>query len=278
MIAVLARPTLGDENFYSRWEGLGMSVTANPNPDAQIAVIDHDVIVSHGFFSQLPGVRVIVTPNTAHTHIAWTPVGTKILSLKGKQDFLKNVRSVSELTFQLILKMLRDPSDCHTLNGKTIGIIGCGRIGQHVLEVANAFQMKCRVIDKYSTKEEWERTFRFSNIISIHLNECLENNGIVSKEYLSLLRPDSYLVNTARGSVLDEKHLAHMLETGKIKKAAVDVIQDHEALNEKVPNLFISPHVGGRTFEDRIKTDEFMVKQLKDWIQSEGSSPKLYPW
>lgn len=150
------------------------------------------------------------------------------------------------------------------LSGKTLGIVGAGRIAQAVAKIANGFNMK---VIYYSRTEKPEMETKFNatflplaelmsnaDIISLHLPLTQETKGLISKEMLNKMKPDSIIINTARGEILDEKHLISMLKNNKIFAAGFDVYENEPNINPELfglENVMLLPHLGSATIETR---------------------------
>ena len=144
------------------------------------------------------------------------------------------------------------------LEGKTLGIIGLGRLGSHVASIAKAFRMrviawsqnltpeKCAAAGvEYATKEE---LFRQSDIITIHMRLSPRSTGLVGARDLALMKPTAYIVNTSRGPLIDETALVEALRAGQIAGAGLDAFDveplpvDHPF--RKLENTVVTPHLG----------------------------------
>jgi glycerate dehydrogenase len=139
--------------------------------------------------------------------------------------------------------------------GRTIGIVGFGRIGRRVGEIASAFKMKVLANDVVHANPppyafEWREIpelFAGSDVVTLHCNLTAENTGMVNKALLARMKPTAYLINTSRGPLIKDADLAEALQQHKIAGAAVDVVTtepippDNPLL--KAPNLTITPHV-----------------------------------
>lgn len=266
----LATPTVGDSDFYSRWERIGMVEADFEKPEyrqfVDVLVVDHRVTVTDALLNEFPKLKFICSANTAHTHIKSNLADRQIelVTLKGEDEFLTGVKSVSEFAMHLILTLARPTNQPgFLLNGKTLGIVGNGRIGKQLAFIAkNGFCMRVLTVDKGTSEEGWTKLFSTCDVISLHLSEEPSTKGIVSKKYLNLMQRHAYLVNTARGSILDERHLVSMLREGLIAGAALDVIHDVETFQCDVDSLIVTDHIAGNTLDDRIRTDEFIVSKL----------------
>lgn len=151
--------------------------------------------------------------------------------------------------------------------GKTIGIIGFGRIGQAVAKRATGFDMKILYYDtapvpteveqKYNaTYKSLDELLKESDYISIHVPLVKETYHLISDREFSLMKPTAYLINTSRGPVVDEKALVRALKEKKIAGAALDVFENEPAVEPElihIPNTVLVPHIGSATIETRTK-------------------------
>lgn len=256
------KPTPGDPRFFERWTEV--SPFTDKLDQATILLTDHHHPITEELLGKAHRVKYVVSPNTGHTHLRFDPEahGIQIISLRGETLFLSEVRSVAEFTISLMLRLCRplDGEIGSILCNKRLGIVGFGRIGKQLSIMASGFGMQISHVDKDSPEWSWNLLFQRSDFISIHLPECSETRGKIGKKLLSLMKPSSYLINTARPSVLDETALAQLLAEEKIKGAALDV-SDQQWID--FPQVIVSPHVAGFTLEDRVKTDEFCLEKLK---------------
>jgi glyoxylate reductase len=144
------------------------------------------------------------------------------------------------------------------LAGKVYGVVGYGRIGQAVAERARAFGMDVIFYDVVNTNDPAYRPLDTllaeSDVISVHVPLNPATRQLLNAERLARIKPGAYLINMARGPVLDEAALVEALESRKLAGAALDVFEDeprvHPALL-KMENVHLSPHIGGGTHESR---------------------------
>lgn len=200
----------------------------------------------------------IVSPTTGTNHIdvgAAQQKGIEILSLYGETQFLKGITATAELTWALLLSLVRKVSAAHVsvleakwqrdlfygheLKGKTLGIVGYGRLGSMVAIYGRAFGMSVVAFDRHNgaghtaevsflgLREVLER----SDVVSIHLPLADDTRGLFSSERFEEMKPGSILINTARGEIVDEKALISALAGGKIAGAAVDVLAQETSLD-----------------------------------------------
>ena len=263
LIEIWLKPTPGDARFYERWEEVGER-TENPR-EAEALVVGHDRVVTDDVLGARPKLRYIISPVTGHTHLCYSKAvfpDVKVLSLQGETEFLRGVMSVSEFVLRQMLAMARPKHGTgRLLNGKTLGIVGFGRIGKQVSLLAHAFGMRVFHVDQESPLWAWHMLFKQSDFVSIHLPETEETHGKVSRELIGMMKRDAFLINTARASVVDQAALMEALRKRAIAGAALDLWEGEE--NFDGCNAHLSHHVAGSTVEDRIRTDEFMVEKLK---------------
>jgi hypothetical protein len=175
----------------------------------------------------------------------------------------------------------------HRIYGKRLGIIGMGRIGQAVARRAKAFGLQIhyhnrkRRVRPASIEEELEATYWESldqmlarmDIVSVNCPHTPATYHLLSARRLKLLKPDAYIVNTARGEVIDENALARMIEAGEIAGAGLDVFEHEPAVNPKLLKLgarrkvVLLPHMGSATIEGRIDMGEKVIINIKTFIR-----------
>tara|TARA_B100000315_G_C14555797_1_gene578068 strand:+ start:455 stop:1429 length:975 start_codon:yes stop_codon:yes gene_type:complete len=258
--------------------------------------------------------KVIVSATTGLNHIdivAANKLGIDVLSLKNETDFLKTVTSTAEHTWGLILALLRklpqsvdsvkqgewerDRFKGEELKGKTIGIVGYGRLGKIVASYAKVFRMKV-VINSPDIEDDIDEEFEIrpldyllanSDIVTIHVPLNNETRNLIDRNKLKRLKKEAYLINTSRGEVVDEVALLDNLNEEKIAGAALDVLcgetysqygdsgwPGNDLLIEYArnnSNLLITPHIGGATIDGMEATEIFMANKLKDYLANQKS-------
>ncbi|MEM6282526.1 MAG: phosphoglycerate dehydrogenase [Chloroflexota bacterium] len=186
-----------------------------------------------------------------------------------------NAKSVAELTLNLMLNLLRPVilaaadtraggwirTHGESLSGKTVGLIGLGAIGREVVSRLQGFDCHIMAFDvTYDEafvaqhniqKATVEALLPQSDFVSLHVPVLDATRGMVNSDFLAQMKPGSYLVNTARGELVDEAALVNALESGHLKGAAIDAFQseppgdDHPLL--KLPQVIPTPHMGAHT-------------------------------
>jgi len=183
--------------------------------------------------------------------------------------------STTEITFGLMLDVMRRISYSdqavrrgewplvlgYVLKGKTLGILGLGKIGTEVAAIARAFGMKViawgpTLTQERATKSEatfmpLEDVLRNADVVSVHLKLSDDSKSLLNDKRLRLMKPSAYLVNTARGAIIDEAALAHLLKEKTIAGAALDVfVEEPLAKNHpltQLDNVVLTPHLGWPT-------------------------------
>ena len=225
----------------------------------------------------LPRLRLLVTTGMRNASIdveAATRLGIVVAGTEGLAP------PTVELTWALILAAVRriPQEDRATregrwqtslgtgLHGKTLGVIGLGRLGSQVAAIGRAFGMRLlgwsqnltaeRAAECGATRVTKEALLERSDVVTIHLQLSTRTRGLIGAADLARLKPTAYLVNTSRGPIVDEAALAEALQAGKIAGAAIDVYGE-EPLPPRHPflsldNLVLSPHLGYVTFENYV--------------------------
>ena len=202
-----------------------------------------------------------------------------------------NTLAVAELTMGLILALARNiaPADASMkqgkweksrfsgigVSGKTLGIIGFGRIGQAVATRAAAFGMRVVANQHRPTPELYLEAgvepldlydlLAQSDFVSVHVPGRPENDGLIDAEVLAAMQPTAYLLNTARGSVVDEEALLAALDSGQIAGAALDVWSTEPAVDNPLalrPDVLALPHLGASTGDAQTSAAEDVARQL----------------
>lgn len=169
------------------------------------------------------------------------------------------------------------------VESKTLGIVGLGKLGSKVAGIAQAMGMKtlawssnltpeacAKVGVTYATKEE---LFAKSDIVTIHVVLSERSRGLVSREDLARMKPSAYLINTARGPIVDEAALLDMLQAKTIAGAALDTFS-HEPLPldsplRKLGNVVITPHLGYVTEDNYARMFSDMIEDIGSWLKGE---------
>jgi glyoxylate reductase len=174
----------------------------------------------------------------------------------------------------------------HRIFGKRLGIVGMGHIGQAVARRAKAFGLQIHYHNRRPVAEEVEQELEATywesldqmlarmDIISVNCPHTPATYHLLSARRLKLIKPQAYIVNTARGEVIDENALTRMIETGAIAGAGLDVFEHEPAINPKLlasDRIIALPHMGSATIEGRIDMGEKVIINIKTFL--DGHSP-----
>jgi len=166
---------------------------------------------------------------------------------------------------------------------KTIGIIGYGNMGQAFARRLSGFGCKVLAYDKYKTgysdsfceAANMQKLYNEVDILSLHIPLTAETKKMVNRDYLDRFKKNIVLINTSRGEIVSQKDLVELLETGKVKGAALDVLEN-EKLKEltpaelkivnklfQYPNVIFTPHIAGWTVESHVKINLTLINKIK---------------
>ena len=183
----------------------------------------------------------------------------------------------------------------HRIWGKRLGIIGMGRIGQAVARRARAFGLQIHYHNRRRVaaqiEEELGATYWESldqmlarvDIVSVNCPHTPATYHLLSARRLKLLRPDAYVVNTARGEVIDENALIRMVSAGEIAGAGLDVFEHEPAANPKLVKLaregkiVLLPHMGSATVEGRVDMGEKVIINIKTFMDGHKPPDRVLP-
>lgn len=238
-----------------------------------------------------PKLRFIDVAFTGVDHIPLDVARERSIAVSNASGYA--TQAVAELTIGFIIDLLRSVDAAQTrcregatkaglpanlLAGKTVGIVGAGVIGKRVAELAHAFgchtlahnrrPVNDPAIDESVTLDE---LLRRSDIVTLHCPLTAETKGLIGAEQLAAMKPTAYLVNTARGPVVDADALAEALREGRIAGAACDVFDQEPPLAADCPllhcpNILVTPHIGFYTAESMVERADIVFKNLYAWL------------
>ena len=232
--------------------------------------------------------NIIFSPTTGKNHIQIKNKGIEIITLLSIKKKIQKIQSTSELTWGLILnltrkiipaskknflkKLNREKYIGNDLLGKTILIIGYGRIGKQLSKFAKAFGMKIKIFElKYNQSKNYlYKLLSISDVVVLCINLNRNNKKYFDKKCFIKMKKNSYFINTSRGELIDEKALLCSLKNKDLAGAALDVLTNENQINSKSnhplinyskknKNLIITPHIGGATFESFKLTRTYLI-------------------
>jgi D-3-phosphoglycerate dehydrogenase len=214
-----------------------------------------------------------------------------------------NTVSVAEHTLAMLLALARhipradsalrqgrwEKPSCQgvQVRGKVLGLLGLGRIGEAVARRALGLEMKVVGHDPFVTPERaaqmgvqwvpWEELLRNADVISLHLPESEQTRGLINRQALAMIKPSAYLINCARGSMVDEQALFEALQEGRLAGAALDVFGQEPPTDSPLlhcDRVVLTPHVAGSTAEAQRDTAVEIAQQVLEVLR--GHIPR-YP-
>jgi len=260
-------------------------------------------IRAHARFSErvldaCPNLRLISVWGTGTDHVdlaACAKRGITVATTAGV-----NARAVAEHTMALMLSIMRRIPQLDArmragewprglsaqLEGKTLGIVGLGAIGSRVAELAHAFGMKIlvttagadrgRVAALGARHLSLDELFQESDVVSLHLRLNDDTRGVVGRAQLRRLKPTAYLVNTARGALIDRDALLDALQHERIAGAALDVFDEEPLPTEdplrSLPNVVLTPHNAGVTPEVIAEGLRRAVENVQRFLEGESAA------
>ena len=255
-------------------------------------------IIGKSVLDEAEKLRLIATPSTGTDHIDVEYAESKgivVQSIKLDYDVLKTITSTAEHAFLLMLSCLRrlpfafdsvrrgewvrDEFCGREAEGRVVGIIGYGRLGEIFSRLAHGFGMKViacdpskTINDAWAKQVEMDELLKTAEIISIHVHLAPETEKLIGKREFGLMRKGVYLVNTSRGKLIDEEALLDALKSGKVECAGIDVLANELTgdINSDLlvefsrthKNLIITPHIGGMSSDAQEKAFSHMVNKL----------------
>ncbi len=206
-------------------------------------------------------------------------------------------RSVAELVFGLLFAVARKiafadrkmregvwaKKQCMgiELEGKTIGVIGFGRIGYNVAKIANAFGMRVLLYDPYPNEERarevggtfasLEDLLKESDVVTLHVPLVDATYHLINEERLKLMKPTAILINAARGAVVDNNALVKALQEGWIAGAGLDVYEEEPLPKDhpltRLDNVVLTPHIGASTEEAQMRAGVQVAEQIVEILK-----------
>ena len=285
----------GEVTLYQRTES--ETETIRRIADSEIVLVNK-VPITETVLAACPNIRLICVQATGYNIVDVNACARRGIPVTNVPSY--GTAAVAQFTMALILEMCHriglhnhsvhqgDWSKAETfcywltpqmeLAGKTLGIIGFGRIGRAVGKLAHAFGMNVITWSRSQSEEgkaiaeyvDLDTLFARSDIVSLHCPLFPETEKIINRENLSKMKNGSMLVNTARGGLVDENALVDALESGKLRYAAVDVVSQEPMLPDnpllKTRKCIITPHIAWAPVESRQRLLDTVVDNIRCFL------------
>lgn len=292
------------------WECFGKygEITVYPRTATKEEVIERlqgvDVVllnkvpITEEILSACPDIKLICVLATGYNVVDCAAAQKRGIPVCNVPDYSTN--AVSQFTFSLLLEICNAvghhdrvvhegkwtacPNFCFwdtpqmELSGKTMGIVGFGRIGRAVGRIAKAFGMnvlaynrsRCPEGEAIGTYVDLDTLLARSDVVSLHLPLSAENTRMVNDDFLSKMKDGAILLNTARGGLIDEAALANALSSGKLRAAAADVVTTEPMPGDSplltAPNMVITPHMAWAPLEARQRILDITMASIDGWL------------
>ncbi len=257
---------------------------------AEIVSVFVNSSVDKTVIDSLPSLKFIATRSTGFDHIDCDYAKTKGIKVSNVPAYGSN--TVAEFTFALILGLSRKINDSANhlrtkgyfnvehlkgfeLCGKTLGVVGTGKIGKNVVKIAKGFGMNVVAYDLYPDMPyAKEHAFEYKNldqvmseadILTLHTPYTKENHHLINEKNISLLKKDAYIINTARGELIDTDALVMALKNGMVAGAGLDVLEDEKELKEE-PGILTGESVNKELASYSILLKDKMLLDMENVI------------
>ena len=281
---------------------LGGHTLYAPFEEADILVSTFDAKVSGELIAAMPNLKLIANFGAGYNNIDLE--ACKMREIRVTNTPQPVIEPTAELAFALMIDIARRVSEfdrkvragqavfgvmnnlSHSLYGKTLGILGMGRIGQALARRAKASGMQIIYHNRHKINDDalkalnggndemvkyvdFQTLLQDSDYLSLNLPYTQEVHHIIGKPELGMMKRSAYLINTARGAHVDEAALVEALKSGIIAGAALDVYEHEPAVSSELltlPNVVLSPHTGTGTWEGRIAMCENVTDNIISFI------------
>jgi len=284
--------------------------------DAQIVSMFVGAEANSKVIDLMPNVKFLVTRSTGYDHIDVAHAKKKGIKVANVPAY--GSRTVAEFTFALMLMLARKVHEANhnlreemnfdiaelrgfDLYGKTLGVVGLGKIGQNVVKIARGFGMPVIGCDKYPD-QNFLKEYHFScvalptllkqaDIVTLHVPHVKETYHLINSENISLMKDGAYLINTARGEIVETDALVKALQSKKLAGAGLDVLEGEQALKEEIelvtnqkkwhgdfrtllenhilielPNVVVTPHIAFYTKEAERRILETTAENIRAFV------------
>lgn len=271
--------------------------------DAEILIVNK-VKLTEEIIEQLPYLKFVATLATGYNQIDGKALRKRNIPLSNIPSYSTN--AVAQMVFAYILEYINrvseytdsvksgDWSNCKDfcywnrplfeLDGKTLGIIGFGKIGRRVSEIANAFGMKILVYTPSGKKDNaphvefagLETVLKNSDFITVHCPLTDKTAGLINKEFIENLKDGACVINTARGGVANEEDISSALSSGKLGCYCADVLSTEPPAKDNplltAPNCFITPHIAWAAYETRLRLLGILEGNVKAFLNGKPTN------
>lgn len=287
--------------------------------DVEILSVFVDTIVSETVLNLFPKLRCITTRSVGFDHIDVQMARARDITIVRVPHY--GSQTVAEFTFALMFALSRnafqayvdlmadtsvnslEPYEGFDLGGKTLGVIGTGKIGQRVCTIAKCFGMEVVAYDQFENEQikalgieyvSIETLMERSDMVTLHVPSLPQTHHLITARLLSLMKPTAYLINTARGEVVDTEALVDALRNKRIAGAGLDVLENEHVLAIEetltdaqkqdgklthllqlnhtlidLPNVVVTPHIAFNTKEAKSEITQITLQNILGFINNQ---------
>lgn len=294
------------------------TATVEQAHNAEIITVFVNSVVDQAVFDALPNLKLLVTRSTGYDHIDIAYAQSKGVTVCNVPAY--GSRTVAEFTFALILNLsrkvfhaieqIRQKGEWDTaqfegfnLQGKTLGIVGTGRIGLNMAQIAKGFDMKVLAFDAFPNEQKaqaygftyaktLEEVLSNSDIITLHVPATKDTHHLINSENILQFKKRSILINTSRGDVVDPEAILLGLNEGVLQSVGLDVLEGEHELKEEAelmssnklnyeklrtllddhilmnhPNVIVTPHIAFNTAEARAEIMTTTLSNIRSFLE-----------
>ena len=284
----------GEVTLYQKTESQAQAIERIGDHEI---VLTNKVPITEAVLDACPNIRLVCVQATGYNIVDHVACARREIPVCNVPDY--GTAAVAQFTLALMLelchrigqhdavvhegKWCRSTSFCFwdtpqmELGGKTLGIIGFGRIGRATAKLAQAFGMKVLAYSRTPKEPETGVTYvdldtllSQAHFVSLHCPLFAENTKMVNRDFIQKMKDGAYLINTARGGLLDEQAVADALGSGKLAGAAVDVVTEEPMVETNplltAPNCIITPHIAWAPRESRQRLLDCCVENIRSFL------------
>lgn len=266
-----------------------------------IAGVFMDSAVDAATIAALPNLKLIATLSTGFDHIDLKAAADRGIVISSVPAYGEN--TVAEFAFALILALSRKICECHArvceenkfttdglqgfdLAGKTLGVVGTGRIGKHAVHMGKGFDMKIIAYDVFHDDAfaaqmgfsymSLEDLLAQSDVITIHTPYLPSTHHLINQQNIGLVKHGAYLINTARGAIVETAAIVSALKSGQLGGAGLDVLEEEAQMKEgdmslakelvAMPNVILTPHNAFNTKEAYLRILDTSIDNIAAFV------------
>ncbi len=265
--------------------------------DAEILIVNK-VAITRELLENLPNLKFVATLATGYNQIDCVALKERGIPVSNIPSYSTN--AVAQMVFAYILELINKVSEytqdvksgtwskcadfcywnspLYELDGKTLGIIGFGKIGRRVSEIAGAFGMKTLAYTPSGKKDgvdnvtftDMETVLKSSDFITVHCPLTESTNGLINSDFISKMKKNAFIINTARGAVANEEDVAKALKNGDLAGYGTDVLSTEPPATDNplltAPNCLITPHIAWAAYETRLRLMVILEENIKAYL------------